>query len=128
MLAAAKKWEAPAAIASWAMPRNPFQRPWGLQVDGGLWKLAWDATLSRGSEAQKTMKVKGHSTKGGVVNGTTEHRDGIGNNNAGALAEYGVEEIGGKQMLKIARWLSQRHDVYMKFMVNLRSYSCCSQG
>ena len=41
---------------------NPFGKAWGLQVDGDLWEVAWNAVLTRGIGNQYLRKVKGHAT------------------------------------------------------------------
>ena len=33
--------------------KNPYEKPWGLQKDGDLWELAWEAILKRGRENQR---------------------------------------------------------------------------
>ena len=107
---AARQWEVPPSITSWPMPRDPFKKPWGLQVDGDLCRLAWEAVLSRGPDSQKLKKVKGHATSEDAENGTVEQRDRAGNNNADAVVGYGVLECGGKRLVKITGWLERRHE------------------
>ena len=48
---------------------NPFGKPWGLQIDGDLWQLAWEAVKTRGAGNQTLRKVKGHATEKDVANG-----------------------------------------------------------
>ena len=70
----AHKWSR-ADTEYWWLNRNPFRRPWSLQKDGDLWKLAWEAVLERGPRSQTLTKVKGHVTdqqvQQGVVKGMT---------------------------------------------------------
>ena len=37
--------------------RNPFRRPWGLQRDGDLWRIAWNALAIRGAGNQDLRKA-----------------------------------------------------------------------
>ena len=39
-----------------------YLKPWGLQVDGDLWKMIWKAICRRGIHSLKVTKVKGHAT------------------------------------------------------------------
>ena len=46
---------------------SPFGKPWGLQTDGDLWQLAWEAIKTRGAGNQTLRKVKGHATEKDVA-------------------------------------------------------------
>ena len=48
--------------------KGQLRKPWGLQPDGGLWNITWDAILTRGPRAQTLTKAKGHATKEDVKN------------------------------------------------------------
>ena len=48
---------------------NPFGKAWGLQVDGDLWEVAWNASLKRGIGNRFFRKVKGHATEEDVGKG-----------------------------------------------------------
>ena len=48
--------------AIWWPTRNPTGRPWGLQPDRDLWKLLWEALLTRGPSSVTWQKFKGHAT------------------------------------------------------------------
>ena len=102
----------------WWLKKNPFRKPWGLQPDGDLWELAWNAVLQRGPEAQTLSKVKGHATQSQVDEGVVAAEDKEGNDWADDFANRGA---GQHQVhaLKLARWLQQRHACYMKFMVRV---------
>ena len=67
---------------NWLPKRNPFGKPWGLQTDGDLWQLMWEATLVRGPDAHCITKVKGHATIEDVESGVATMRDKLGNDEA----------------------------------------------
>ena len=48
---------------------RPYKMPWGLQVDGELWKTLWDLVWERGPKTTRVSKVKGHATSKMVAEG-----------------------------------------------------------
>ena len=102
--------------------RNPFKKPWGMQTDGDLWEQAWTALLARGTGNQQIRKVKGHATEEMVLNGTVKKEDKIGNDKSDENADLGVLSIHGVGLLKLAKWLAQRHDKYGKLMKRIRKF------
>lgn len=107
----------------WKLP-NPFKKPWGLQPDGDLWKMAWMAVLSRGPGRQMLTKVKGHATESHVVEGKVRAEDKDGNDWADTYAERGAKQQEGitygdakfDAKFVLAGWLHKRHGRYVKFM------------
>ncbi len=101
---------------------NPSGKPWGLQVDGDLWEQAWIALIKRGAGNQQMRKVKGHATDEMVLNGTVKKEDKIGNDKSDENADLGVRSIHGVGLVKLAKWLAQRHDRYGKLMRRIRKF------
>ena len=81
--------------------RNPFRRPWGLQRDGDLWRIAWNALAIRGAGNQDLRKVKGHATEEDIEQGKSTVKDRNGNNKSDTLADRGVESINGVGLVKL---------------------------
>ena len=75
--------------------RNPFGKEWGLQRDGDMWKVAWQAIGVRGFESQNPRKVKGHATGEDISEGRSNEQNKAGNDYADDLADDGVLSIGG---------------------------------
>ena len=50
---------------------GPYKRPWELQKDGDLWRLVWNAILTRGADTVQTTWIKGHATDEWVSQGQT---------------------------------------------------------
>ena len=89
--------------------RNPFGKPWGLQMDEDLWKMAWNAVAIRGSKSETIRKVKAHATEEDSRKGLSKHKDRKGNEKADELADDGVDIIGGKGLVKAGEWIAVRH-------------------
>ena len=88
----------------------------GLQKDGDLWELAWQAILKRGASNQRIRKVKGHATLQDVEKGVSTKEDRQGNNKADEIADTGVMMVNGKGLVKLGAWLASRHQDYIQFM------------
>ena len=96
--------------------KNPFKKPWGLQTDGDLWQQAWIPIVQRGAANQSLRKVKGHATNEDRQQGLSNNEDKEGNDKSDKLADDGVEHIQGRGLVKLASWISDRHDMYGAFM------------
>ena len=90
--------------------RNPFRRPWGLQRDGDLWRIAWNALAIRGAGNQDLRKVKGHATEEDIEQGKSTVKDRNGNNKSDTLADRGVESINGVGLVKLGKRLAEKRD------------------
>ena len=88
--------------------RNPFGKEWGLQRDGDLWKVAWQAIGLRGYDGQDPRKVKGHATNEDINEGRSNPKDKAGNDYADELADDGVLGIGGAGLVRMGKWLAER--------------------
>ena len=91
---------------------TPFGKAWGLQVDGDLWEVAWNAVLKRGIGNQYLRKVKGHATEEDVEKGlaTSEYREG--NDISDMLADKRVKEVAGIGLVKLGKWCEERMKGY----------------
>ena len=99
-----------------APQRNPFRKAWGLQKDGDLWQVAWIAIATRGVRNQDLRKVKGHATAEDIRLGRSNVKDKQGNDKSDDLADKGVESINGTGLVKLGKWIADRHHNYGKFM------------
>ena len=88
----------------------------GLQIDGDLWQLAWEAIKTRGAGNQTLRKVKGHATEKDVAKGISTAEDREGNDIIDKLADKGVEEIAGVGLVKLGKWCEARWKQYRKLM------------
>ena len=95
---------------------NPFGKAWGLQVDGDLWEVAWNAVLKRGIGNQFLRKVKGHATEDDVRKGIATKEDREGNDISDKLADKGVEEVAGIGLVKLGKWFEDRMNKYKKLV------------
>jgi len=95
---------------------NPYKKTWGLQRDGDLWEMAWKAILKRGANSQEVRKVKGHATKQDIEEGRSNAVDKEGNDRSDENADEGVLMIGGAGLVRLGKWLTDRHDSYIAFM------------
>ena len=82
----------------------PFKKPWGLQKDGDLWEVAWDAILKRGIGNQDLRKVKGHATEDDIRAGRSNEYDRDGNDRSDTNADRGVEMIAGEGLVVLGKW------------------------
>lgn len=73
----------------------------------------------RGPQAQQVVKVKGHATSDDVQSGEVRQVDKRGNDNADTPADYGVEELGGKSLVRTTNWLAQRSAKYGAMIRNI---------
>ena len=105
---------------NWIYRRNPCGKPWGLQKDGDLWDLVWNALLSRGPKRQIIKKVKGHATQEEVDSGEVQEEDKRGNDIADKLADCGAQEVGGQAFLNVVKWMEKRHDDYAKLISRIQ--------
>lgn len=78
--------------AAWWPLRNPMGKPWGLQADGDLWKLMWEALLTRGPHAVTWVKVKGHAKAEHIKAGIATQAGKEGNDWADYYATRGISE------------------------------------
>lgn len=99
-----------------ASTRNPFGKQWGLQRDGDLWQIAWDAITKRKAKNQDLRKDKGHATLLDIQEGRSTLKDKIGNNIGDELADRGAQSINGPGLVRLGRWLAHKHNNYCKFM------------
>ena len=99
---------------------NPFKRPWGTQKDGDLWQQAWVAVRARGAENQRLRKVKGHATTEDVKQGKSTIKDQEGNDRSDKNADAGVRKVGGAGLVRLGKWLADRHQKYMTFMARVQ--------
>lgn len=86
----------------------------GLQHDGDLWQLAWNAIHTRGRDNQDLRKVKGHATQEDVGNGISNHEYKSGNDISDELADDGVDTLNGNGLARLSSWFGQRHTNYCK--------------
>lgn len=102
----------------WLPKRNPCKIPWGLQTDGDLWLVYFEAILARGPGSNKLYKVKAHATAKDIREGEANHVDKIGNDKADDAATKGIEHLNGmsKHVLEAINWLAERLEKYQKFM------------
>ena len=107
MLKVAKERTTTSSMTPNAM-RNPFGKEWGLQRDGDLWKVAWQAIGLRGYDGQDPRKVKGHATSQDIEEGRSNPKDKAGNDYADTLADDGVLSIGGAGLVRMGKWLADR--------------------
>ena len=96
-----------------ATSKCPYKRNWGLQYDGDLWEIGWNAILSRGAASQDIRKVKGHATDEMVQTGQATAEDKRGNSNADEVADYGATQSQGR-LKHLAELFSWRHVCYRK--------------
>ena len=102
--------------------RNPYRKAWGLQKDGDLWGLAWEAILKRGPTSQTLRKVKGHATVADIAEGRSNEEDKDGNDKADANADIGVQMLKGKGLVTLAKWIAERHQSYIRFMRRIQHF------
>ena len=96
--------------------QNPLKKVWGLQRDGDLWELAWQAILTRGANNKRLRKVKGHATEIDIAEGRSNNKDQHGNDKADKLADEGVRMVKGKGLVCLGKWTADRHKDYVQFM------------
>ena len=78
--------------------KNPFGKPWGLQRDGDLWKIAWNAVAIRGSKSQSLRSVRGHAAEEDIRKGSSKPEDQRYNDKSDELADKVVASIGGEAL------------------------------
>ena len=98
----------------------PFKKPWGMQTDGDLWQVAWEAILVRGTGGQDVRWVKGHATNDDIAQGRSNCQDREGNNRSDTNADKGVEMLGGEGLVTLAKWAADRYEGYIKFMARVQ--------
>ena len=103
-------------------PKNPFGKPWGLQVDGDLWEQAWIAVKKRGAHNQKLRKVKGHADDDDVAAARATKEDQVGNDRSDTNADKGVLCIHGPGLVTLAKWLAERHKAYKQLIARLHKF------
>ena len=94
---------------------------WGLQKERDMWQLAWQAVTSIGSANQTLRKVKGHATISAVQEGTSNHKDKVGNHISDGLADKGVQSIDGIGLVRLGKWIADKHDRYTTFIRRIHS-------
>ena len=87
-----------------------------------MWEQAWKAVLNRGAANQDLRKVKGHATTEDIKAGRSTDADKKGNDKSDENADLGVISIHGVGLVKLAKWLAQRHDRYGKLMKRIRKF------
>ena len=75
LITAVKKREALQLQGKPIPESNPFRKGWGLQKDGDIWQIAWEAVLKRTATNQQLRKVKGHATAKEIKEGTSTKKD-----------------------------------------------------
>ena len=85
----------------------------GLQTDGDLWAVMWEANLIREPEYHDITKVKGHADQEDIEAGRSTHEHMEGNKKADECATKGLQAIGATKTLK---WIADRHEAYVQFM------------
>lgn len=68
---------------------GPWEKPWRLAKDGGLWKQFQNSVKNKTPNAVKLTKAKGHTTKEMVEVGQVREGDRKGNNEADGAAGKG---------------------------------------
>ena len=99
----------------------PFKKPWGMQTDGDLWQVAWEAIIARGSGNQDIRWVKGHATNEDIRQGRSSSSDQKGNDRSDTNADKGVEMVAGEGLVTLAKWAAQRYEGYLKFMAKVHT-------
>ena len=94
----------------------PIQKTMGLQTDGDLWEIAWQAIIIRGVGNQDLGKVRGHATEEDIQAGRSNHYDRQGNNRSDTNADLGVGMVAGLGLVTLGKWLAARHDKYKRLM------------
>ena len=108
--------------------RNPCGKPWGMQVDGDLWLILWEALLIRGPATAAFTWVKGHATEADIAKGISDAELRNGNRNADKAATEGTDAHR-PGLLALTRWAAARHAAYIKFMHKINAfYSKYVQG
>lgn len=92
-----------------------MKKPWGLQADGDLWKLAWQAVHERGPDAQNIFKVTGHARQQHVDSGVATAEQKEGNDWADTYADKGVWHHE-PAAVQLAKWMQKRHANYVKLV------------
>ena len=99
--------------------RNPFGKELGLQRDGDMWKVAWQAIGMRGFKSQDPRRVKGHATSEDINEGRSSEKDEAGNDYWDELADDGVLSIGGAGLVLLRKWLAEKMQDYQDLMARV---------
>lgn len=98
--------EAPTKYCRSRSERKIFRRPFEMQSDGDLWKIACATRIS---------KVKGHATWKEVEQGLVQKEDEQGNDQADEMATKGIGEYT-VEARRLAGMLKNRHKEYEKMV------------
>ena len=90
-----------------------LRKPWKLQKNGDLNELLFNCIRSKGVQAIKGSKVKGHATQADIDQGKSNANDVIGNQRADKAAASGIKQIP-PTTVSLANWFSKRHAAYMQ--------------
>lgn len=129
MMGAARTWTKDTREYRW-LRGCPFKTHWGggLQADGDLWELAWQAVLERGPDAQIICIAKGHSTQQHIDSGLATVEQKEGNDWADTSADKGAwlhEPVA----VQFAKWMQRRHANYVIIVgIDASDDSSCTPG
>ena len=106
---------------------TPWSKPWALESDGDLWEHFYRAVSSKGHEAIRITKVEGHAIEKHIQDGISTEEHKKGNDIADSVADEGVR-VYGKDLVKAAAKLSNRHDHYQQLMIQVSHHIISRSG
>jgi len=82
--------------------RRRRKKPWGLQKDGDLWKIWYEAARHKSRNSIKVSWTKGHATKEQVEQGITTEFNRVTNDISDKVADMGIKEGYEEGLLELA--------------------------
>ena len=101
--------------------KQALKKPWKLINDGDLWEHFYKAVQAKGPNSIKITWVKGHATPQHVDEGITTQADLEGNDESDKTADLGAE-LHGKELIRIAGKMHNKHNAYTKFMMEITKH------